>query len=96
MGSALVVAGVLAATSFVAAPSHAAKKNYGCFKVVGASSLAIRKSPWVWSRVIGYASRGKKLEKRRRFCSIRRTWCPVRLGKIEGWSGTRYLEKIDC
>lgn len=73
----------------------AGPKSYGCFKVVGASSIAIRKSPWTWAPIVGYAKRGQKLVKRKRFCSVR-PWCPVRSGDITGWSGKRYLAKVAC
>jgi len=75
--------------------AQAAATSYGCFKVVGASSIAIRKSPWTWAPVVGYASRGQKLVKRKRFCSVR-PWCPVRSGAVRGWSGKRYLAKVAC
>ncbi len=76
-------------------PVEAAPKVYGCYRVINASSIAIRKSPWLWAPIIGYASKGTKLVKRRRFCSVR-PWCPVRKGGVNGWSGKRYLKKVKC
>ena len=45
--------------------------------------------------IVGYAQRGQRLVKRKRFCSVR-PWCPVRSGGVSGWSGKRYLAKVAC
>lgn len=94
---------ILAATIFcfaLAALSLSANRasagNYGCFKVVDASSVNIRKRAWSRSEVIGTASRGEVLVKWKAFCALRGFWCPVQKGSIKGHAAKKYLEKVDC
>ena len=76
--------------------ASAQSKSYGCFRIIEASSVRIRKRPYLWSKTIGYAQRGQKVVKNRRFCSVRGTWCRVRKGDLSGWIGKKFLKKVDC
>lgn len=76
-----------------AAPASAAK--YGCFKVT-ASSLNIRATPHSTAAVIGVASKGDILEKRKLFCTPRGFWCAIRHGSLEGYADKSNMLKIDC
>lgn len=86
-------AGALSAST---GPAAAADKVYGCFKVIGVSSINIRARPYSNSDVIGIANRGDILIKWKRWCALRGFWCPVQKGKIAGHADKRYLMKIDC
>ncbi len=77
-------------------PAHAQSKSYGCFKISNATSVRIRRKPYLWSKTLAFAQRGQKVVKNRRFCSIRGTWCRVRKGKISGWVGKKFLKKTSC
>ena len=73
-----------------------AGSNYGCFKVT-ADNLNIRKRPYSSSDVIGSATKGEILEKRKFWCTLRGYWCAIRnKSGLEGYSDVAYLEKVDC
>ncbi len=74
--------------------AHAAK-NYGCFQVV-TPSLNIRARPYSDAAVIGTASAGDILEKRKPLCTLRGYWCAVRKGKLEGYADKNFLGKTKC
>lgn len=90
--AALGLAAVLPSTS----PATAADKVYGCYKVIGVSSLNIRARPYSDSDSIGIANRGDILLKWKRWCTLRGFWCPVQKGNIAGHADKRYLMKVDC
>lgn len=77
-------------------PAAAADNAYGCFKVIGVSSINIRARPYSNSDVIGVAKRGEVLVKWKRWCTLRGFWCPVQKGSIAGHADKRYLMKVDC
>ena len=72
-----------------------AGKNYGCFTVT-TPSLNIRARPYGDAAVIGTASAGEILEKRKLFCTPRGYWCAVRKGKLEGYADKNFLGKASC
>lgn len=72
-----------------------AASSYGCFKVT-AAHLNIRARPYSSSEVIGAASRGDVLEKRKLFCTPRGFWCAVRKGSLEGYADKSNMVKVDC
>lgn len=76
------------------APAQAAK-NYGCFTVT-TPTLNIRARPYSDAAVIGTASAGEILEKRKLFCTPRGYWCAVRKGKLEGFADKKFLGKASC
>ncbi|MBA4130943.1 MAG: hypothetical protein C0519_05920 [Hyphomicrobium sp.] len=77
-------------------PSPAfAAKNYGCFTVT-TPTLNIRNRPYGDATVIGTASAGEILEKRKLFCTPRGYWCAVRKGNLEGYADKNFLGKIKC
>jgi hypothetical protein len=80
----------------VSSPASAADKVYGCYKVIGASSINIRARPFSSSNVIGVARRGQILLKWKRWCTLRGFWCPVQKGSIAGHADKRYLMKVTC
>ncbi|MEZ5924883.1 MAG: hypothetical protein R3D57_10935 [Hyphomicrobiaceae bacterium] len=77
-------------------PAAAADKIYGCYKVIGVSSLNIRARPYSNSDVIGVAHRGEILLKWKRWCAWRGFWCPVQKGSVAGHADKRYLMKVAC
>ena len=91
---ALATAGLIVSAGF-AADVQAAANNYGCFKVTS-SSLNIRARPYSTSDVIGAASRGDILEKRKLFCTPRGFWCAIRKGSLEGYADKSNMAKITC
>ena len=72
-----------------------AGKNYGCFQVI-TPSLNIRERPYSDARVIGTASAGDILEKRKRWCTPRGYWCAVRMGTLEGYADKSFLGTTKC
>lgn len=76
------------------APAEAGK-NYGCFQVT-TPSLNIRARPYSDAAVIGTASAGDILEKRKRWCTLRGYWCAVRKGSIEGYADKNFLGTTKC
>jgi hypothetical protein len=72
-----------------------AGKNYGCFQVT-TPSLNIRERPYSDARVIGTASAGDILEKRKRWCTLRGYWCAVRKGTLEGYADKSFLGTTKC
>lgn len=72
-----------------------AGKNYGCFQVI-TPSLNIREKPYSDARVIGTASAGDILEKRKRWCTPRGYWCAVRKGTLEGYADKSFLGTTKC
>ena len=66
-----VALGLVLCTGF-AGETRAA--TYGCFKVTS-GSLNIRDRPYSTAKVIGMASKGDILEKRKLFCTPRGFWC---------------------
>lgn len=78
-------------------PSSAkADDSYGCYEVVGASSINIRERAWSKSEVLTTAKRGMILNKWKRYCALRGFWCPVQLGNIKGHASKDFLEKVPC
>ena len=77
-------------------PASAADKVYGCYKVIGVSSVNIRARPYSDSDVIGVAHRGDILLKWKRWCTLRGFWCPVQKGNVAGHADKRYLMKVTC
>ncbi|MGE5267650.1 MAG: SH3 domain-containing protein [Deltaproteobacteria bacterium] len=88
-----VAAGLLVPLPF--ANSAQAAANYGCFQVV-TPSLNIRERPYSDARVIGTASAGEILEKRKRWCTLRGYWCAVRKGTLEGYADKSFLSAVKC
>jgi hypothetical protein len=88
------VASALALFAALPAPTQAASK-YGCFKVT-VPSLNLRARPYSSAEVIGVASRGDILEKRKMFCTPRGFWCAIRKGSLEGYADKSNMVKIDC
>jgi hypothetical protein len=76
-------------------PQAQAASNYGCFKVT-AAHLNIRARPYSTAEVIGTASRGDILEKRKLFCTPRGFWCAIRKGSLEGYADKANMRKINC
>jgi hypothetical protein len=72
-----------------------AEKNFGCFQVI-APSLNIRARPYSDAAVIGTASAGQILEKRKRWCTLRGYWCAVRKGSLEGYADKNFLGSTKC
>jgi hypothetical protein len=72
-----------------------AASSYGCFKVT-AAHLNIRARPYSTAEVIGAASRGDILEKRKLFCTPRGFWCAIRKGSLEGYADKANMRKINC
>lgn len=80
-----------------ATPASAIESRFGCYRVVGAASLTIRSRALARSEAVGYARRGEKLAKRRRFCALRGFWCPVRRADgLSGWADKRFLRRTAC
>jgi len=77
----------------LAAPAEAA--TYGCFRVT-VGSLNIRARPYSTAEVIGNATKGEVLEKRKLFCTPRGFWCAVRKGSLEGYADKSLMRKIAC
>ncbi len=75
-------------------PAQAAK-NYGCFQVI-TPTLNIRSRPYGDATVIGTASAGDILEKRKPLCTLRGYWCAVRKGNLEGYADKNFLGKMKC
>lgn len=94
---ALAGVGVAACVVFCGGVSTQAQaaSSYGCFKVT-AAHLNIRARPYSSSDVIGAASRGDVLEKRKMFCTPRGFWCAVRKGSLEGYADKANMVKVDC
>ncbi len=92
LAAALGLVAVLPSTS----PAAAAGKVYGCYKVIGVSSLNIRARAHSESDPIGIAYRGDILLKWKRWCSLRGFWCPVQRGNVAGHADKRYLMKVTC
>jgi hypothetical protein len=86
-------AGLLLSLPF-ADPAQSAT-NYGCFQVV-TPSLNIRDRPYSDARVIGTASAGEILEKRKRWCTLRGYWCAIRKGTLEGYADKSFLSAVKC
>lgn len=86
-----------AAAGIAVLPSEPAlaAKNYGCFQVV-TPILNIRARPYSDAAVIGTASAGEVLEKRKPLCTLRGYWCAVRKGKLEGYADKNFLGKTKC
>jgi uncharacterized protein YraI len=75
--------------------SAEAGQNYGCFKVI-TPALNIRARPYSDAAVIGTASAGEIIEKRKRWCTLRGYWCAVRKGTVEGYADKNFLDKTAC
>ena len=85
------------AAAFAPKPALAVQARYGCFQVVGASTLNIRQRAYSKSPVVAVARRDQILGKWRRFCAIRGFWCPVETGDgVRGWADKRFLSKLSC
>jgi hypothetical protein len=80
---------------FAGFSAEAQAGKYGCFKVT-ASSLNIRARPYSSAEIIGAASRGDILEKRKMFCTPRGFWCAIRKGSLEGYADKANMRKIAC
>jgi hypothetical protein len=79
----------------VVAAGDVSAATYGCFKVT-ADSLNIRARPYSTSEIIGSASKGDILEKRKLFCTPRGFWCAIRKGSLEGYADKSNMVKIAC
>lgn len=92
-----LTAALLAGLSVAAGlPSPAAAgKNFGCFTVV-TPSLNIRDRPYRTAAIIGTATAGEILEKRKRWCTLRGYWCAVRKGSLEGYADKSFLGTVKC
>jgi hypothetical protein len=77
------------------APSASAASRYGCFKVT-TPQLNIRDRPYSDAAVIGSATAGEILEKRKRWCTLRGYWCAVRKGSLDGYADKSFLVKTAC
>lgn len=77
----------------VSADANAA--TYGCFKVT-AAHVNIRARPYSTAEIVGTASRGDILEKRKMFCTPRGFWCAIRKGSLEGYADKANMRKIAC
>lgn len=73
----------------------AATSTFGCFKVT-ADSINIRAKPYSNADVIGSASKGDILEKRKLWCTPRGYWCAVRKGSLEGYADKNFMKKVAC
>jgi hypothetical protein len=89
---ATAAAACLAAASVIDVAEAA---TYGCFKVT-AASINIRVKPYSTSDVIGTASKGDILEKRKLLCTPRGFWCAIRKGSLEGYADKAFMQKIAC
>jgi len=69
--------------------------TYGCFKVT-ADSINIRAKPYSNAEVIGSASKGDILEKRKLLCTPRGFWCAIRKGSLEGYADKNFMSKVAC
>lgn len=87
---------ILLGTSSIFSEAVAADKVYGCYLVIDAHSINIRKRAWSKSAVLTTANRGQVLKKWKRFCSLRGYWCPVQKGSIKGHASKAHLLKVDC
>jgi uncharacterized protein YraI len=76
-------------------PNAEAASKYGCFTVT-TEKLNIRARPYSDAAIIGTASAGDILEKRKLFCTPRGFWCAVRKGKLEGYADKNFLGKVSC
>jgi hypothetical protein len=91
-----VIAACATAGILILPPAPAeAGKNYGCFQVI-TPSLNIRARPYSDAAVIGTASAGEILEKRKRWCTLRGYWCAVRKGSVEGYADKNFLGTTKC
>ncbi len=90
---------VILFVTFAATPAYSAttsRPKWGCFKVT-AKGLNIRKRPYSFSKVIGTASRGDILIKRKRWCTPRGFWCAVTTeGGLRGYADKSYINKVPC
>lgn len=88
----LAALGLVLCTGF-AGETRAA--TYGCFKVT-TGSLNIRDRPYSSAKVIGVASKGDILEKRKLLCTPRGFWCAIRKGALEGYADKNFMQKVAC
>jgi hypothetical protein len=93
-GVVLAVSFIIAPMGLATAPAQAAN-NFGCFQVV-TPSLNIRARPYSDAKVIGTASAGDVLEKRKPLCTLRGYWCAVRKGTVEGYADKSFLGTTKC
>ena len=77
----------------VSAPAAVQAEGYGCF-VVTASAINIRARPYSWSKVVGTASKGDILTKRKLWCTPRGFWCAVQKGDLKGYADKSFMKKI--
>ena len=91
--SRLALIAALLGSSFVVTAESQAATGYGCFKVT-ASSLNIRARPYASAEVIGTASKGEILIKRKPLCTLRGFWCAVRKGGLDGYADKANMEKL--
>lgn len=90
----LAAAAILAAQGAVIKAEAASK--YGCFRV-SASAMNIRARPYSDADVIGVATKGAILEKRKFLCTLRGYWCAVRTSAgLEGYGDKSLMDKIPC
>lgn len=72
-----------------------AKSTFGCFKVT-VDEINIRSRPYSTAKVIGTASKGEILEKRKMWCTPRGYWCAVRKGDLEGYADKNFMKRVSC
>ena len=71
--------------------------QYGCFQVINAEALNIRRFSYSRSRVLGVAVKGQKLAKWKRFCAVRGFWCPVETKNgVRGFADKKFLKRVSC
>ena len=91
----LLVAAAILAVQSAAIEAEAASK-YGCFRV-STAAMNIRARPYSDADVIGVATKGDILEKRKFLCTLRGYWCAVRTSTgLEGYGDKSLMEKIPC
>ncbi len=71
------------------------RPKYGCFKVTS-DALNIRAKPYRSSSVIGTASGGYILIKRKRNCTLRGFWCAVKHGDLKGYADKKFMKFVPC
>ncbi len=103
LAATILVAFIVPAVHAMPVPGQTAQPTLGgplvepaaqkCFRV-NTNSLHLRLRPFKQAQIVGYASRGEILVKRR-LCSWR-GWCPVRQGELSAWAWKAHMTQIDC
>jgi hypothetical protein len=81
--------------SFVSAQTTV-RPAYGCYKV-SAKELSLRETAFKTGNVVATVGKGDILVKRRRFCTLRGTWCPVTTIKgVQGFADKSMIAVAPC